>query len=263
MDLSSTYNAFVCRYQTTITTAYTIPHQSSPLDLSAKQSPAETPHLLPSPAPNTYAEDKLELIDTYLDSEVPLDLSIQDTTRSPPTAINQNIQAHSYQDPATEEDHPEEHPGQDIGDLPLVDTAPQPAEQIAPPNSDHTLSHPATQPLFLCPQCGQTFTRRHSSVRHIESIHGKGEKPLKCNLCSFATHWPASLTKHMRRVHGTDKWLRSKDSKGLKCSHCPFTSHHRTKMWTHIAEQHEDDTPLNMRLEKQQLNVALQHSSKV
>ena len=62
----------------------------------------------------------------------------------------------------------------------------------------HLATHEA--PRHKCRYCGKALKSAQILVEH-ERTH-TGERPLRCQLCDFATHATSNLSRHNRLVHG-------------------------------------------------------------
>ena len=84
--------------------------------------------------------------------------------------------------------------------------------------------------IHQCPECDhKTHSGKSDLMRHINAIH-KGEKPLKCGQCDYATREKQSLKYHVKAVH--DK------NKDNHCPHCGYKTALPQALQTHIKRVH-------------------------
>ncbi|CAG7822501.1 unnamed protein product [Allacma fusca] len=81
----------------------------------------------------------------------------------------------------------------------------------------------------VCPYCRKVFKKNHLAD-HIK-IH-TGEKPYKCDKCSFAGAQPSSLKQHKSRKENHDP--------PLQCTECSFTSCNSVFLRKHVTECHSN-----------------------
>ena len=57
---------------------------------------------------------------------------------------------------------------------------------------------------YACPYCQKTMPHAAAMKQHIYTH--TGEKPYKCNFCSYATNQPGTLNRHVNKLHKENCW---------------------------------------------------------
>ena len=82
---------------------------------------------------------------------------------------------------------------------------------------------------FKCDLCNSTFTKKHSILRHIESVH-EGKKPFMCEVCKSQYAEKGSLIKHVLSKH--------ENRRPHECHICRKGFIRKQHLMRHIASVH-------------------------
>ena len=112
---------------------------------------------------------------------------------------------------------------------------------------EHRLTHPKEPLVFMCDQCGQTFTKNSSLQHHLTSIHLQVSQNIKCASCNLVFKQQYHLKAHMTRVHPDPESVENKGANPSKylCDLCGKSFKRPFQLTNHTFSRHLDEKPFS------------------